>query len=139
MSTEKDDRAKKIIPSYEDQRGQIIDIIDGVEFVHAGIVTFKPGAVRGSHYHKKTEQINYILRGKLRHLSKDLTKKESPIREVILEKGDIITNPPFEWHTQEALEESEMLFFTKKTRQEGGYEEDVFRIPKEEIEGFELG
>lgn len=128
----------RIKPAYVDERGEIIDIVDGIEFIHAGIVTFKPGAIRGNHYHKQTEQLNYILKGKIRYLSRDLTKKGSKIKESIMERGDMIKDPPYGWHSQEALEESEMLFFTKKTRKEGGYENDVFRIPREDIEKFEL-
>lgn len=128
----------KILPAYEDDRGKIIDIVDGEEFVHAGIVTFKPGAIRGNHYHKKTEQVNYILKGKVRYLSKDLSKKGSKVKELTLVQGDMTVNPPLEWHAQEAIEESEMLFFTKKMRGGGEYEDDVFRVPKEIIENFEL-
>ena len=128
----------KIKPAHEDERGKIIDVVDGIDFVHAGIVTYKKGAIRGNHYHKQTEQLNYILKGKIRHLSKDLSKKGSKVKEVIMVEGDRINNPPLEWHHDEALEESEMLFFTKKTRQEGGYEDDVFRVPREKIEEFEL-
>ena len=128
----------KINPAYEDERGKIIDIIDGDEFVHAGIVTFKPGAIRGNHYHKQTEQVNYILKGKIRYVSKDLSKKGSKIVENILGQGDMITDPPLQWHSQEAIEESEMLFFTKTPRKEGGFEDDVFRVSREEIGDFEL-
>lgn len=132
------DEVIKIKPVHEDERGKIIDIVDGVEFVHAGIVTFKPGAIRGNHYHKQTEQINYILKGKIKYFSKDLSKKDSKVKEAILVQGDMIVSPPFEWHSQEAIEESEMLFFTKKIRGEGGFEEDVFRVSRDEIGDFEL-
>lgn len=134
-----DPRVTSIKPAFEDTRGKIIDIVDGTEFVHAGIVTYRTGAIRGNHYHKKTEQLDYILKGRIRHLSKDLSKKGSKVKEVILKKGDLINNIPLEWHSDEAIEESELLFFTKKARQEGGYEEDVFRVSRQEIENFELG
>ena len=135
---DEDSEVIKIKPVHEDERGKIIDIVDGEEFVHAGIVTFKPGAIRGNHYHKQTEQINYILKGKLKCLSKDLSKKGSKVKEVILVEGDLTTNPKFEWHSQEGIEDSEMLFFTKKNRGEGGFEDDVFRVPRNEIDDFEL-
>jgi dTDP-4-dehydrorhamnose 3,5-epimerase-like enzyme len=130
------EKVMKIKPVYEDERGKIIDIVDGDEFVHAGIVTFKPGAIRGNHYHKQTEQVNYILKGKIRYFSRDLSKENTKVKEDILEAGDMIIDPPLGWHSQEAIEESEMLFFTKKKRGKGGYEDDVFRIPREEIDNF---
>lgn len=133
-----DPRVTKIKPAHEDERGKIMDIVDGTEFVHAGIVTYHPGAIRANHYHKQTEQIDYILKGRIRHLSRDLSKPNCEIKEVILEKGDMIIDPPLEWHSDEALEESELLFFTKKTRKEGEYEEDAFRVSREEIKNFRI-
>ena len=140
METEKDNsEVVKIKPAHEDGRGKIIDIVDGIDFVHAGIVTYKKGAIRGNHYHKQTEQLNYVLKGRIKHLSKDLSKKGSEVKEVIMVEGDMVNNPPLEWHHDEGLDEdNELLFFTKKSRQDGGYEDDVFRIPREEIDGFEL-
>ena len=129
----------KIKPVNEDARGKIIDVVDGIDFVHAGIVTYKKGAIRGNHYHKKTEQLNYVLKGKIRHLSKDLSKKGSKVKEVIMVEGDMINNPPLEWHYDEGIDEdNQLLFFTKKSRQDGGYEDDVFRVPREDIDDFEL-
>ena len=139
METEKSDvEVTKIKPAFEDERGKIFDIVDGIQFAHVGIVTTNPGSIRGSHFHKKSEQLNYILKGKFRYLTKDLSKKGSKVKEIILEEGDMINDPALQWHCSEALEESELLFFTKKARKEGGYEDDVFRVPKEEIEDFEL-
>ncbi len=130
------DKVKKIKPVNVDDRGKIIDVVDG-DFVHAGIVTFTPGAVRANHYHKKTEQINYVLKGKIKYRSKDLVKG-GDVEEVILEEGDMITSRVLEWHSLEGLEDSIVLFFTKKSREGEGYEEDVFRIPENKIESFKL-
>jgi len=139
METKNDDaRVTKITPAYEDETKKILDIVDGPEFRHVGMVISKKGAIGGFHYHKQTEQLNYILKGKLKYITKDLSKKGSKVKEVILEKGDMINDPPLEWHASEALEDTELLFFTKKARKEGGYEADVFRIPREEIENFEI-
>jgi len=128
---------KKIKPVSVDDRGKIIDVIDGEEFVHAGIVTFTPGAVRANHYHKKTVQVNYVLKGKIKYQSKDLVNG-GEVEEVILEEGDMITSGVLEWHSLEGIEESIVLFFTEKSRQEGGYEDDVFRVSREEIKDFKI-
>jgi len=51
--------------------------------VHVGRILHKKGAFGGAHYHKQTEQINYILKGKMRYLTKDLSKKGSKVKEVM--------------------------------------------------------
>jgi dTDP-4-dehydrorhamnose 3,5-epimerase-like enzyme len=124
---------KKILPAHEDQRGKIIDVVDGQEFVHSGICTFKPGVIRGNHYHKQTEQLNYLLKGKIKYSSKDLTQENAVVKEVIIVEGDMIESKPFEWHSLEAMEDSTLIFSTKKARLKGGYESDVFRIPLDKI------
>ncbi|MEK6880316.1 MAG: hypothetical protein AABY22_11940 [Nanoarchaeota archaeon] len=131
-------RIIKIKPAYKDERGTITDVVDGINFVHAGIITFEKGVIRGNHYHKKTVQLNYIFKGKIKYLSKDLTNKNAKVEEAILNEGDMIESGVNEWHSLEALEESVLLFFTKETRIDGGYEEDVFRISPKEIENFKL-
>ena len=139
METKKDDsKVIKIKPAHEDERRKIFDIVDGEEFAHAGRIIHKKGSRGGAHYHKQTKQVNYILKGKLKYITKDLSKKGSKVKEVILEAGDMMVDPALEWHASEALEETDALFFTKKARQEGGYENDVFRVPLDEIENFEL-
>tara|TARA_Y100000310_G_C20681197_1_gene816063 strand:+ start:940 stop:1350 length:411 start_codon:yes stop_codon:yes gene_type:complete len=126
---------EKIKPAHTDDRGDIIDVVDGESFVHAGICTFeKEGVERAAHYHKETDQINYILSGKIRYLTKDLSKDGTKVNEVILEEGDKVECDPFEWHCMIALEKSKLLFFTRKSRHGKGYEEDVFRVPRDQIE-----
>jgi oxalate decarboxylase/phosphoglucose isomerase-like protein (cupin superfamily) len=126
---------EKIKPAHTDDRGDIIDVVDGEEFVHAGICTFAAeGVERGAHYHKESDQINYILSGKVRYLSKDLSVDGSEVVEVVLEAGDKVESKPLEWHCMIALEPAKLLFFTRKAREEGGYEADVYRVPRADIE-----
>ena len=127
---------KNIKPVHIDDRGKIIDILDDEIFSHAGICTFNKGAIRANHYHKKTVQLNYILSGRILYRSKNLTKDNSPLEELILKEGDMIESGILEWHSMEALDDSVLLFFTRKNREDGGYESDTFRISIKEIENY---
>ena len=53
----------KLKTFFKDNRGEIIDIFQGIKFEHATIVTFKKGAVRGNHFHKKSIQFSLIIDG----------------------------------------------------------------------------
>ena len=127
---------KNIKPVHVDDRGKIIDLLDNEIFSHAGICTFNKGAIRANHYHKKTVQLNYILSGRILYRSKDLTKDKSLLEEIILTEGDMIESGILEWHSMEALDDSVLLFFTRKNREDGGYESDTFRISIKEIENY---
>ena len=110
---------------FEDERGQIIDLVTDKQINAATVVTFTPGAVRGNHYHKVTTQWDYVMSGKLRQLTK---KPEQEIEETILEPGDLYETVPGEWHALEALEPSTLLVLTQGPRGGKEYESDTYRL-----------
>jgi quercetin dioxygenase-like cupin family protein len=112
--------------NFEDARGQIRDILTHSDFDACTFITFSPGAVRGNHYHAKTVQYDYILKGKLECYTKDSLEGEK--RMEITELGDTTTHLPNVQHAYKALEYSEMLSFTKGPRQGDEYESDTFRL-----------
>ncbi|KKT77456.1 MAG: Cupin 2 conserved barrel domain protein [Candidatus Giovannonibacteria bacterium GW2011_GWC2_44_8] len=116
---------KKITPVFKDKRGSIFDILE-VPVSHVGIVTFKKGAVRGNHYHKKSAQYSYILSGKIELTIKKINEKRA--RDRILKEGDLTTIPPNMIHTYRALENSSMLDLTTYARGIKGYETDTVRV-----------
>src|SRR3989344_4779476 len=108
---------KKIVPVFRDARGIILDILEK-PVSHIGLVTFKKGATRGNHYHKKLTQYSYVLCGKI----------ELTIRKIILKEGDLTTIPRNMIHTYRALENSSMLDLTTYARGIKGYETDTVRV-----------
>lgn len=121
------ENVKKIVPSFEDNRGTISDILDG-EIRHIGIITSKSGAVRGKHYHKKATQYIYVLSGKLKSFTKDLRKENPRVESKILVPRDLEITPPMVVHSHKALEETVFLVLTTEPRIDGGYEGDTFRV-----------
>lgn len=114
-----------IKPSFTDDRGDIIDLIGDDEINAVTLVTFKVGAVRANHYHKKTYQWNYVIKGRIRIVSQ--MPSESTV-ESVMEPGDFIVTSPMESHALEALEDSEVLILTKGPRAGDAYESDTFRL-----------
>ena len=92
-------------------------------------VTFisqKKNKVRGNHYHKKTIQWNYLLKGKITIYSKFKNKKKS----IILKVGDLVVTSKNEHHAIKANKDSEFLVFTQGPRGGKEYENDTFRLDK---------
>lgn len=116
--------------NFEDGRGIIRDILTHTDFDACTYITFTPGAVRANHYHAKTIQYDYILSGKLEVYSRN--GFEGEIIHNTIEAGDTIKFEAGVHHGYKALENCEMLSFTKGPRQGDEYESDTFRLEGDE-------
>lgn len=111
--------------SFKDDRGEIIDLIENECINAITIITFKKGAVRGNHFHKKTTQWNYLISGKIMLVSQ--TPNED-IVETIMECDDLTVTGPNERHALVGLEDSKIMVFTKGPRGGKEYESDTYRL-----------
>jgi len=114
---------QKII--HRDNRGLIIDLLEKKKINSITFITQKKGKIRGNHYHKKTIQWNYLLKGKILLVAQ---KKNSPIKKIILNVGDIVVTEKNEKHAIKALKNSEFLVFTQGPRGGKDYEKDTYRL-----------
>jgi len=108
---------------HEDERGKIQDLMVGDKFSVTHI-TFKKGAVRGNHYHKKTVQHDIVIKGRLLCVS----KKGSWGTRDFLVPGMSATHQPSVWHAYEAREDSEILSICYGTRIGEDYSKDTFKL-----------
>jgi quercetin dioxygenase-like cupin family protein len=115
----------KVGVSFSDERGKIIDLIESDSINAITIVTFKKGAVRGNHYHKQTIQWNYLMSGKIRLVTQ---VPGEAVTETIMEPGDFTVTRENDRHALQALEDSEVMVFTKGPRGGKEYETDTFRL-----------
>jgi quercetin dioxygenase-like cupin family protein len=101
---------------HKDKRGIIKDLIVGKDF-SVTYITFKKGAVRGNHVHKKTRQIDFIVNGKL----------IDDLGEVFC-KEDINNIPPNNPHAYKALKDSEMISICFGKRIGKNYSKDTYAL-----------
>ncbi len=110
----------------KDDRGVISDLMVNGDYSITHI-TFKKGAVRGNHYHKKTRQYDFVLKGRLVYKSKDRVNHSK--LETVLTEGESIGSYENVEHAYKALENSEILSICFGVRKGQNYEKDVFRLP----------
>lgn len=115
----------RIQPAFEDERGQITDILTKEEIQFVTLITQARGTTRGNHYHKETIQWNYVLKGKMKLLTQ---YPGGPVQSTILEAGDLAVTEEHERHALEALEDSAFLVFTRGVRGGADYEKDTYRL-----------
>ena len=111
--------------NYRDRRGVIIDLLEKKKINAITFITQNKGKVRGNHFHKKTIQWNYLIKGKIKIVGK---KKNRGIKEIILSKGDLVVTSANESHAIKAIKYSEYLVFTQGPRGGKEYENDTFRL-----------
>jgi len=111
--------------SFQDERGEITDLIEGENISAVTLISFTKGAVRGNHYHKQTTQWNYLISGKIKLVSQIPGEK---MVETIMEPGSLTVTSPNDRHALVGLEHSEVLVFTEGPRGGKEYESDTFRL-----------
>ncbi len=111
----------------KDQRGEIIDLLEKKNINEITFITQKKDKIRVNHFHKKTIQWNYLLKGKLKLFTK---KKNNNIKKIILSKGDLVVTSFNESPAIKAIKDSEYLVFTQGPRGGKEYENDTFRLKK---------
>lgn len=111
--------------SFQDDRGQIIDMLENEDINAVTLITFTKDAVRANHYHNATTQWNYVMSGQIK-IATQMPNDE--IVESIMNKGDFIATVPTEKHALKALEDSVLLVLTKGPRGGKEYESDTFRL-----------
>jgi dTDP-4-dehydrorhamnose 3,5-epimerase-like enzyme len=115
----------KIPIAFQDQRGEIIDVLQKGHIEYVTIIRSRKDAIRANHYHKETYQYLYVLEGKLRAVSQMPGEEPS---EAILVPNDLILSVPYERHAFEALEDTTFVVLTRGPRGGEDYESDTFRL-----------
>ena len=115
----------RIKPAFEDERGQITDILAHEPIQYVTLITQAKGTTRGNHYHKETIQWNYLLNGKVKLLTQ---LPGAAVISTVLEVGDLAVTEQEERHAIEALEDSTFLVLTRGVRGGDDYEKDTYRL-----------
>ena len=125
MSSERSPDLEHPSVAFEDERGDIIDLVQGESFDAASMITTRAGGIRGNHYHNETYQVIYVLAGSMRLVT------QMPGQRVvtrIAKAGDLIRTPPVERHAVQAIEDCTMVVLTRGPRAGDNYESDTLRL-----------
>jgi oxalate decarboxylase/phosphoglucose isomerase-like protein (cupin superfamily) len=113
---------------FEDDRGLIADIFYGKNINHGCIITNKPDAVRGNHYHNHTTQYTYVLHGSLTYYSQPADKSQ-PVSVFEAQLGDMIVSDPLEVHAMKTGPYGcTFIAFAEGPRGGQDYETDTVRV-----------
>ena len=118
--------------NHQDDRGAIMDLVEGMNINAVTFISFRKGAVRGNHCHKQTTQWNYVIKGKIQLVAQ---VGDEPVEEAVLEKGGFAVTGPMEKHSLVGIEDSEILVFTQGPRGGKEYESDTFRLDTPLVRG----
>jgi quercetin dioxygenase-like cupin family protein len=113
--------------NFKDKRGAITDVIVNQKIDTITHITFTKGAVRGNHFHKKTIQYDYVLKGELECATRKGLKGK--IVKTIIKQGDVIVHPARECHAFKAVKgTAEILSITYGPRRGNDFELDTVRL-----------
>lgn len=118
-------RAKRK-PDFKDKRGTIMDIFVNEPYEHCVIIYSNKGAVRGSHFHKKSVQADFMLFGRMMAYSRK--KGSRKIEKFVVSQNDFTTWDKGEGHEFIALEKCAFLSFVNGPRGGNEYESDTYRL-----------
>lgn len=123
----------KIKPFHTDTRGDMSYLSDGkIHITDVLIMTCKKGAVRANHYHHHDTHHMYLIDGKYEYISRDMRKKNAPIKREIIKPGQLVKTPPRIAHKVRYLEDSLVVVLTTEPRDQKNYEKDTVRMEVEE-------
>lgn len=110
-----------------DERGAIQQLVEA-DIKSAQLISSKAGSVRANHYHKADFHFMYVLTGSFDYFHRPAESDEEP-RRVRLTAGEMIFTPPMVEHAVRFLEDSTLVNFSGRRRDQGSYEDDLVRVP----------
>ena len=120
---------KKLSDIHEkikDERGFIQDLVVSTQIKAVTHIFSKKGSIRANHYHKKTEQYNYIAYGELTLATRSLDGED--IKFTNFKSGDFFLIEKSEHHALKALTDNLIVVFTIGPRAGKEYETDTYRL-----------
>lgn len=102
---------------WEEERGEFVQIAYQEEIRHLAFFEIRRGFSRGNHYHRKKEEIFYVIKGKLRAILMDMENLQK--EERALEKGDKIRIKPGCGHVFYGLEDTFVVEYSPQVYEDG--------------------
>ena len=106
--------------SYYDDRGEIINIADGmlgdVAVIHSNIK-----AIRANHVHDSDWHLTYCLSGSLNYSYREGEK----VQTIRIESGELFFTPAGVPHRMDFIEDTALVVVSRNSRKKEKYEEDT--------------
>lgn len=115
-----------------DERGHIKDLVESTQIKAVTEIYSVKGSIRANHYHKLTEQYNYLASGRV------LVATKSEGKDIVYNEftaGAFFLIETQEHHALKFLEDSLLIVFTIGPRAGKEYESDTYRLEKCMFEG----
>ena len=103
------------LPNYftkEDARGKMIGLVNEGNWKELNFFSTKPNQKRGNHYHKKTDELFIILKGRIKvelNSVSDSGKLIGDTKSIIITQGDVFIIPKMIFHSFDIIEESNWI------------------------------
>ena len=103
------------LPNYftkGDARGKMIGLVNEGNWKELNFFSTKPNQRRGNHYHKKTDELFIILKGRIKvelNSVSDSGKLIGDSKSIIITKGDVFIIPKMIFHSFDIIEESNWI------------------------------
>lgn len=91
-----------------DRRGSFMGLINQGNWKEVNLASTNAGEMRGGHFHKKTREIIFLLRGEAEVELKDVRNPEKGER-LTLKQGEGVEIEPYTLHTLKYLQDSEQV------------------------------
>ena len=91
-----------------DRRGSFMGLINQGNWKEVNLASTHAGEMRGGHFHKKTREIIFLLRGEAEVDLKDVRNPEKGER-FTLKQGEGVEIEPYVLHTLKYLQDSEQV------------------------------
>ena len=112
---------------HEDDRGQLLRVINKYAWGEINFVTSRAGIARGNHYHRSTKELFYILSGEVQIDVKNIVDKVENHFRARPHMAFIID--PYELHTFTTIEDSSWINVLSRPMDDD--HPDFFRISEE--------
>lgn len=118
---------RDIKPEFVDPRGGITRVLDQ-DFPLRSVlyITSKAGTVRSNHYHKTDSHWCWLLSGKAEYFEKPV--EGGKLETAAMKAGDMVFSAPMIIHAFRFTEDSVLMAFASKCRNQADYEADTVRL-----------
>jgi quercetin dioxygenase-like cupin family protein len=116
-----------VLPSYQDERGEIKTIVEGQAFSSVLRISSKAGAVRANHYHKTDYHYCLLESGRMEYYERPVGSQDKPLC-LVIKPGQVFYTGPMLEHAMKFLEDSVFWCYSRNSRAQADYESDTVRV-----------